>query len=61
MERQYTACCDDGHDYFSFEYYSNHKANSKANEEDARNYYKNQHGNRNYKILNVNYNKEPIL
>lgn len=60
-ERQYTAFCDDGHDFFSFEYYSTHRAGSKANEEDARDYYRRKHGTRYYTIKNVSYNKEPIL
>ena len=34
-ERKYLASCDDGHDYFQFEFYSEHRANSKANKEDA--------------------------
>lgn len=35
MKRTYTAFCDNGHDYFSFEFESEHRANSKANKEDA--------------------------
>lgn len=35
QNRKYIASCDNGHDYFSFEFYSTHRANSKANKEDA--------------------------
>ena len=34
--RKYIACCDDGHDTIEFEFYSNHRANSKPNKEDAK-------------------------
>ena len=34
-ERRYTACYDDGHDYGSFTFWSEHRAGSKANKEDA--------------------------
>lgn len=34
--RLYQACWDDGHDYGCFEFYSDHRANSKANIEDAK-------------------------
>lgn len=34
-ERKYLAIWDDGHDYGEFEFYSFHRANSKANIEDA--------------------------
>ena len=33
--RKYMATYDTGHDYGSFEFYSNHRAGSKANLEDA--------------------------
>lgn len=33
--RTYIATCDNGHDYFSLEYKSEHKNNSKANMQDA--------------------------
>lgn len=35
MKRRYTACWDDGHDVGAFDYYSEHRANSKKNVEDA--------------------------
>ncbi len=34
--RRYIAFCDDGHDYNEVEFYSAHRANSKANLEDAK-------------------------
>ena len=34
-ERLYRASWDDGHDYGEFEFYSTHRAGSKANLEDA--------------------------
>lgn len=43
-ERKYLASCDDGHDHFQFEFYSEHKANSKANIEDAMNYHNKHYG-----------------
>jgi len=36
MLRKYLASTDDGHDYSSFEFYSEHRAGSKANMEDAK-------------------------
>lgn len=36
MRRQYYAECDDGHDWSGFKFYSEHRANSRANLEDAR-------------------------
>ncbi len=36
MLRKYLANTDDGHDYSSFEFYSEHRATSKANLEDAK-------------------------
>ena len=35
MKRMYTATWDDGHDYGEFDYYSEHRAKSKANMQDA--------------------------
>lgn len=62
MERQYSAYADNGRDYISFEFYSEHRANSKANFEDAIKYYKRQHGrNMKIKIISTTYNKEPLL
>lgn len=61
MDRQYTAYCDNGHEYFDFEFYSEHRANSKANIEDAKRHYKRKHGNGYIKVIRTAYNKEPIL
>ena len=36
MNRKYIAMFDNGHDYFTVEYYSSHRAGSKANAEDAK-------------------------
>ena len=36
MERKYIAYYDDGHDYDDFEFYSSHRAGSKANLGDAK-------------------------
>ena len=49
--RNYLARCDDGHDYFEFEFCSDHRANSKANLEDAKNYYRRHHGKRKFTII----------
>lgn len=59
MERQYTAYADTGRDYITFEFYSEHRANSKANKEDANRYYKRMHGH-GLKIISTSLNKEPI-
>ena len=62
MEKQYTASADTGRDYVKFEFWSEHRANSKANFEDAIKHYKKKHGNNSdIKILNTSYNKEPIV
>lgn len=42
--RKYLAVYDDGHDFGEFEYYSGHRANSKANLEDAIKEYKRVYG-----------------
>lgn len=34
--RTYVACYDDGHDFGEFEFYSGHRAGSKANLDDAK-------------------------
>ena len=44
MERLYRAEADNGHELFAFNFYSNHRAGSKANFEDAKNEYKRLHG-----------------
>lgn len=36
MERRYVAIYDTGHDWGTFKFYSTHRAESKANYEDAR-------------------------
>lgn len=59
MKRQYTALADTGRDYISFEFYSEHRANSKANIEDAQNYYKRNHGHK-VNVMETIYNKEEI-
>lgn len=43
-ERLYTAYYDDGHDWGTFEFYSSHRANSKANIEDAKRTARNRYG-----------------
>lgn len=45
-ERRYIARLDDGHDYSTIEYYSTHRAGSKANEEDCRREMRRKYGNR---------------
>ena len=52
MERKYEAYADNGHDYFTFEFYSKHRANSKANIEDAKREYRHKHG-RSIKVINT--------
>ena len=42
--RTYIAFWDDGHDRGEFEFCSEHRANSKANLEDAQNYYRRKYG-----------------
>lgn len=53
MERKYLCRADDGHDFFEFEFYSKHRANSKANYEDAKKKYRKCYGKRNFKILDT--------
>lgn len=53
MESKYLCRADDGHDFFEFEFYSNHRANSKANYEDAKKEYRKKHGKRNFKIIDT--------
>lgn len=36
MKRQYTATWDNGHEYGEFDFYSEYRANSKANIKDAK-------------------------
>ena len=57
MGRQYIAFCDDGHDFFEFEFWSYHRAGSKKNLEDAREQYARGHKNRKYTIKSVILNK----
>lgn len=62
QERQYSAYADTGAYYVGFEFYSTHRANSKANFEDAIKHYKKKHGHRaRIKVISTSYNKEPIL
>ena len=58
--RRYMASCDDGHDYFTFEYESEYRNNSKGNLEDARNQYRRKHGNRQFKITSTRLMKEGV-
>ena len=53
--RKYLANYDDGHDYGSFEFYSSHRAGSKANIEDAKSSARNQFGriSRGWEITSV--------
>ena len=44
MERHYLAVGDTGRDFIDFEFYSSHRANSKANYEDAQREYRRKHG-----------------
>jgi len=52
MKRKYEAYADNGRDYFTFEFYSEHRAGSKANIEDAQKEYKKKHGH-DVKILDT--------
>lgn len=52
-ERKYRAFWDDGHDYGDFEFYSKHRAGSKANLEDAYNEYRKKHGYSRYKAIEI--------
>lgn len=58
MKRKYLAVCDDGHDYFDFEYYSESRKGSKQNELDAKEFYKRHHGKRNFSIIKIERVKE---
>lgn len=42
--RHYMANADTGRDYIEFEFTSEHRAGSKANHEDAKNYFRRKHG-----------------
>lgn len=44
MNRLYMAYADNSRDYFTFTFYSKHRANSKQNMEDAYKAYKKHHG-----------------
>ena len=46
MERKYLGKADDGHDYDYFEYYSEHRAYSKPNLQDARMEYMKRRGSK---------------
>ena len=63
--REYIASAYDGHDYIFFFFCSNHRAGSKANNQDALTAYKKAHGrNRSIKIVNITRqqsNGEPVL
>ena len=50
MKRTYIAIIDTGRDYVYFVFYSEHRANSKANIEDAKNAYKRKHGRKPYRV-----------
>lgn len=52
MRRRYLAGADTGRDFITFEFISDHRANSKANKEDAREFFKRKHGHY-VKILNT--------
>ena len=56
--RRYMAMGDDGHDYFTFEYESNYRNNSKGNLQDARNTFRRKHGKRKFKIIDTRLMKE---
>lgn len=42
--RKYGAVADNGRDFIDFEFYSDHRANSKINKQDAQKEYKLKHG-----------------
>jgi hypothetical protein len=50
MKRTYIARIDTGRDFVYFVFYSEHRANSKANIEDAKKTYKRKHGHNPYKV-----------
>lgn len=52
MERRYEAYADNGRDFITFEFYSMHRANSKANIEDAKREYRYKHGH-SIKVINT--------
>lgn len=49
MRREYLAMCDNGHDYLEFRFYSEHRRNSKANLQDAKDALRRQYGNAVYR------------
>ena len=51
--RKYTAYWDDGHDRGEFEFYSDHRANSKANLDDAQREYRSRHGYARFKQIEI--------
>ena len=51
--RTYIAFYDDGHDYGEFTFESSHRANSKANMEDAMETYKRKFGRKHIKITST--------
>ena len=52
MERKYEAYADNGRDFITFDFYSTHRANSKANIEDAKREYRLKHGH-SIKVINT--------
>lgn len=52
-ERLYIAYWDDGHDYGEFEFYSTHRANSKANIDDAYSEYLKKYGHSMYRYITI--------
>ena len=52
-ERLYIAFWDDGHDCGEFEFYSTHRANSKANIDDAYSEYLGRYGRSMYRYITI--------
>ena len=51
MKRRYVAWADNGDNFFEFEFFSEHRANSKANYEDAIRQWKSKHGRRSVCVI----------
>ena len=57
--RHYTAFCDDGYNYFEFDFNSQYKAKSKANKNEALATYRQKYGySRKFEILYTALNKD---
>ena len=53
MKRRYQATIDNGRDYVTFNFYSEHRANSRANVNDCKREYLKRKGKACFRIINI--------